>query len=203
MRVHNIASKVKRRFKYRVRGTYQRYLAAKNLLINRSTPTTRNQVWTGDITYIRVNGRWAFLAVVMDLGTRKIIGWSFAQALTPAVACEALEMAMRSSKPSKTTIFHSDQGIEYASSEFRKALGRNRLIQSMSRKGHCWDNAHMESFFHSLKTEMVYFNTFSNFIQATAYIMDYITFYNHKRLHSSLSYSTPESYYKHIVNVST
>ena len=104
---------------------------------------------------------------------------------------ESLFMAMKGNTPTRQTIFHSDQGSEYASKEVRRVLDEFDLRVSMSRKGHCWDNAHMESFFHTLKTEMVYFHKFSHLSEAIAHIMDYIRFYNTERLHSGLGYQTP------------
>ncbi|MGB5538800.1 MAG: IS3 family transposase, partial [Gammaproteobacteria bacterium] len=129
---------------------------------------------------------------VMDRHTRQIIGWSFAEARSAALVREALLMAMQSYTPTAETIFHSDQGCEYASKEYRRVLEAFGLRVSMSRKGHCWDNAYMESFFHTLKIEMVYFQKFRNLPEATAYIIDYIRFYNSERLHSGLNYQTPD-----------
>ena len=193
MRKNAIVAKMSKRFKPRNRD-YAHYRRASNLLLTYGSTSGKNQIWVGDITYIRVGKRWSYLAVVMDLHTRKIIGWSFSARRTVDLVREALLMAVRISPPRSKTIFHSDQGIEYAANDFRELLDSFRLVSSMSRKGSCWDNAYVESFFHTLKTEMVYFHNFKKLEQALAYIMDYITYYNTKRLHSSLDYNTPNHY---------
>ena len=191
MRENRIIAKMTEKFRPKNRS-FTHYRGTSNLLLNRKATTGKNQVWVGDITYIRVNKRWSYFAAVMDLHTRRIIGWSFSAKRTVELVKEAVLMAVCTSKPTTKTIFHSDQGIEYAANDYRKMLLELQLIPSMSRKGCCWDNAYMESFFHTLKTEMVYFQQFTNLAQAMAYIMDYITFYNTKRLHSGLDYNTPK-----------
>lgn len=195
MRDNDIVSKMRRKFKPRNRY-YEHYRGTGNLLLKQGATTKQNQVWVGDMTFIRVNGVWSYLAVVMDQHTRRVLGWSFARRRSTTLAEEAIEMAVRVSKPAPETIFHSDQGIEYASNSFRETLNQYGITPSMSRKGCCWDNAHMESFFHTLKTEMVYFRKFNRIEEATAYIMDYINFYNSQRIHSSLGYQTPDEYVK-------
>ena len=167
---------------------------SKNLLLNREELTSLNQVWVGDITFIRVGKRWSYLSVVMDRYSREIIGWSFDKNRSAELVREALLMAVQSNPVEDGLIFHSDQGSEYASRVYMEALEDKGIQISMSRKGHCWDNAHMESFFQSLKTEMVYFNRFTTLEEATAYIMDYIRFYNHERLHSGIGYNSPSEY---------
>lgn len=195
MRKAKIVSRVTKKFKAK-RRDYAHHYGTANLLLEQGVPRKKNRVWVGDVTYIRVNGSWTYLAVVMDLCTRKIIGWAYSRSRDVQNIKDALEMAVNCSPPKSRTIFHSDQGTEYATSNYRNTLLSYGITQSMSRKGHCWDNAWMESFFHSLKTEMIYLQKFSNFVEATAYIMDYITFYNHKRIHSSLNYSTPQEYHR-------
>ena len=195
MRKHKIVSKVTRRFKPR-KINYAHYLGTPNLLLDREAPGKRDEVWVSDVTYIRVNGAWTYLAIIMDLYTRKVLGWAYSSSRKIQLVKEALAMAVSVSPPSKRTILHSDQGIEYTSTAYREKVLSYGITPSMSRKGHCWDNAFMESFFHTLKTEMIYFHKFSNITEATAYIMDYITFYNHKRIHSSLNYSTPQDYHR-------
>jgi putative transposase len=146
------------------------------------------------VSYIRVRGKWSYIGIVMDHYTRKVLGWSFSGRHDSALVREALLMAVHTSSPTAHTIFHSDQGSEYANREYRTALDKAQLRVSMSRKGHCWDNAHMESFFGSLKTEMVYFQKFKHLEEAVAYITDYIHFYNCERLHSSLGYRSPTEF---------
>ena len=193
MRENGLKARMARRFKYH---RHRDYLFAKtpNLLLDLPPVTSPNQVWVGDVSYIRVRGRWSYIAIVMDHYTRKIIGWSFSTTHDAALTREALLMAVHTTPPTTHTIFHSDQGSEYASKEYRAALDAVGLRVSMSRKGHCWDNAHMESFFGSLKTEMVYFQNFQHLGEAVAYITDYIRFYNCERLHSSLGYRSPTQF---------
>jgi len=193
MRDNGIVGKKAKRFK---KHKHRHHLAqnSKNLLLNRTPVTTKNEVWVGDITFIKVKKEWSYLSVVMDLHTRKIIGWTFEKKRSADMVTESLIMAANDNKHTTNTIFHSDQGSEYASRKYIKELRSRNIQASMSRKGHCWDNAYMESFFHSLKTEMIYFNNFKTLEEATAYIIDYIHFYNHERLHSGLDYQTPSEY---------
>lgn len=128
----------------------------------------------------------------MDRHTRQIIGWSIAEARPATLVREALLMAMHAHTPTAETIFHLNQRCEYASKEYRRVLEAFELRVSMSHKVHCWDNAYMESFFHTLKIEMVYFQKFGNLPEATACIIDYIRFYNSERLHSGLNDQTPD-----------
>lgn len=191
MRENGIVAKMARRFR-RQTHRYELFRGTTNLLLDTGPTTAANQVWVGDITFIRVAGESSYLSTVMDRHTRQIIGWSYAKDRSAGLVREALLMAKQSHKPTTETIFHSDQGSEYASKEYRRVLNEMGLRVSMSRKGHCWDNAHMESFFHTLKTEMVYFQKFRHLAEAVAYIMDYIRFYNGDRLHSGLEYMTPD-----------
>lgn len=162
-----------------------------NLLLNRPAATSINQVWVGDITFIRINKEASYLSVVMDIYSRKIIGWTFEKRRSADLVTESLIMAANGQAHTDETIFHSDQGAEYASKVHTATLHELNIKMSMSRRGHCWDNAHMESFFHTLKTEMVYFNTFKTLEEAMAYIIDYIYFYNNERIHSGINYLTP------------
>jgi len=193
MRSNDIVAKMSRRFK---RHSHRHHLIRepKNLLLNRDPVQRANEVWVCDVTYIRVGKDWNFLCTVMDLYTRKIIGWHFARILNARLAKEALLMALQDNKPGPGTIFHTDRGIEFANKELKATLDEHNLLISKSRKGCCWDNANMESFYHTLKTEMVYFQSFKNLVEALAHIMDYIKFYNHDRLHSSLNYQSPINY---------
>lgn len=193
MHKNGIVGKKALRFK---KHKHRHHLAqnSKNLLLNREPVSSKNEVWVGDITFIKVKKEWSYLSVVMDLHTRKIIGWTFEKRRSADMVTESLIMAINDNKHTTNTIFHSDQGSEYASRKYIKELKDRNIQASMSRKGHCWDNAYMESFFHSLKTEMIYFNHFKTLEEATAYIIDYIYFYNHERLHSSLNYQTPADY---------
>lgn len=193
MRANGIKAKGSKRFK---RHSHRHYLYhnTPNLLLARDKPNAANQVWVGDVTYIRVGATWQYLSTVMDLYTRKVIGWHFSAERNTTLVSEALLMALEDYKPTTETIFHSDQGIEFVNKAYRALLQESGLRASISRRGHCWDNAAMESFFHTLKVEMVYFQRFQNIVDAIAYIMNYINFYNNERLHSSLDYQTPNEF---------
>ena len=193
MRANGIKAKGARRFKRHAHRDYL-YHDTPNLLLARDKPTAANQVWVGDVTYIRVGAAWQYLSTVMDLHTRKVIGWHFSAERNTRLACEALMMALEDYTPTTETIFHSDQGIEFVNKAYRRLLQENGIQASLSRRGHCWDNAAMESFFHTLKIEMVYFQRFQTIVDAIAYIMNYIHYYNNERLHSSLCYQTPNEF---------
>lgn len=193
MQANGIMAKMARRFK---KHSHRHHLIRepRNLLLNRDPVKQANEVWVCDVTYIRVGRDWNYLCTVMDLYTRKIIGWHFARTLNARLAKEALLMALQDYKPGDGAIFHTDRGIEFANKELKAVLDEHNLLVSKSRKGCCWDNANMESFYHTLKTEMVYFHQFSNLVEAIAHIMDYLRFYNRDRLHSSLNYHSPIEY---------
>jgi len=190
MRENGIVAQMARRFK-RHKHKHKLFRSSTNLLLDREPTNAKNQVWVGDVTFIRVGKKWTYLSTVMDRHTREIIGWSFSKSNDAQLVKESLLMATASNRNSADTIFHSDQGASYASKVFRNALVEFNFRVSMSRKGHCWDNAFMESFYHSLKTEMVYFMKFKHLTEAISHIMDYIGFYNYKRIHSGIGYITP------------
>ena len=165
---------------------------APNLLARAEAPTRPNEVWVADITYIETEEGWLYLAAVMDLYSRKIVGWSMRDNMRTGLALSALTMAVRQRAPAAGLIHHSDRGSQYASRAYREALSAKGLVPSMSRKGNCYDNAAMESFFRSLKTELVYRTRFRTRREACASVFDWIeTFYNRSRLHSSLGYRSP------------
>ena len=157
-----------------------------------------NQVWGGDITYIATAEGWLFLAIFLDLFTRKVVGFSCDDNMRVELVLNALAMALgRQEVNDGELIAHSDRGSQYAADEFRKKLIVAGIIASMSRKGNCYDNAHVESFFHSLKTELVYRRNFKTRKEAMQAIFEWIeTWYNRQRLHSSLGYMSPEAYEK-------
>ncbi len=160
------------------------------------TASGPNQVWAGDVTYIWTHEGWLYLAVVMDLYSRKVVGWSMNRRLKSTLVCDALQMALWRRRPTKgQLIHHSDRGVQYASRAFRKLLRRHGVEGSMSRKGDCWDNAVVESFFGSLKSERTHWRSYQNRDEARADIVDYITmFYNSRRLHSYLDYQSPDAF---------
>lgn len=154
-------------------------------------PSRCDQVWVGDVTYLRVAHQWHYLAVVMDKFSRKIVGWSLSSLRDAALTSSTLRSAIALRNPAPGLIFHSDRGIEYAAHHFKALLHQHDIVQSMNRPGKMNDNAHMESFFHSLKSEHLYGKTFSCTHVLELTIKDYVTFYNHQRLHSSLGHLCP------------
>ena len=166
-----------------------------NVLDRQFEQTLPNQAWVCDITYIRTRGGWLYLAAVLDLHSRKIVGWAMATAMPAALVCAALQMAIVQRNPAPGLIVHSDRGTQYASAEHQALLGRHGLVGSMSRKGNCWDNAVMERFFLNLKMERVWQSDYANHAEAINDIADYIVgFYNSTRLHSTLGNVSPNAF---------
>ena len=154
-----------------------------------------NQKWVSDVTGIATRRGWLYLATVMDLFSRKLVGWSMGTSNSTQLVSDALKMAIAQRRPLNGLILHSDQGKPYVSREYQRLLEANGIVCSMSRKGNCWDNAPMESFYHSLKTEWVAFEDYRNLDEARASIFSYIElFYNRKRRHSAIDYLSPENY---------
>jgi len=155
-----------------------------------------DHVYAGDITYVWTQQGWLYLAVVIDLYSRKVVGWSIGRRLKSALVCDALQMALwRRRPPTGQLIHHSDRGVQYASHAFRRLLKAHGIEGSMSRKGDCWDNAVVESFFGTLKSERVHWRSYQTREQARADIVEYITmFYNSRRLHSYLGYQSPDEF---------
>jgi len=156
--------------------------------------TEPNRIWHGDVTYLKVAGAWRYLAVVMDRYSRRIVGWSISTQRTAALTIDALRQAIRARKPRPGTYFHSDRGIEYAALDFKAKLRQHGFVQSMNRPSNMNDNAHMESFFHSLKVEGLFRQKFESDRQLSEAVIDYIQFYNQQRLHSSLGFVPPAAY---------
>lgn len=155
-----------------------------------------NPVWVGDVTYLKVQGQWRYLAAVMDKHSRRIVGWSVSTARDTALTLQALNHAVRNRKPDRGLMFHSDRGIEYAAHDDRKRLAKLGFVQSMNRPGRMNDNAHMESFFHSLKAEDLKQRKFVRDEDLHEVLISYIQFYNQQRLHSSLGYRSPAAFEK-------
>ena len=168
---------------------------APDLLQQNFSAEKTNEKWVGDITYIETGEDWLYLATVLDLYSRKIVGWAFSDSLATPIVSDALAMAVQQRKPTGALIFHSDRGCQYASAAFRTALTQANITPSMSRKGCCYDNAVAESFFHSLKTEWVRGRCYATRADAQASIFAYIeTFYNRIRRHSTINYLSPNDY---------
>jgi transposase InsO family protein len=188
-----VASQLRRKWVKTTHSTH-RYPVAPNLLERRFNPDQLNQVWVSDITYLPSGQGWLYLTTVMDLADRQIVGWSLSTTMSAEqTSIAAFKQAHARRAAGKGLLFHSDQGSQYACGDFTKLLNKHRLTQSMSRRGNCWDNAPAESFFKTLKAELVALEgTFRNYAHARAAVFQYIeVWYNRKRLHSSLGYKTP------------
>jgi putative transposase len=191
MRNNGLKARAKRPFRPRTTESRHSYGAAPNRL-KTLTITRINQAWVADITYIQTGSRWVYLAAVMDLFSRRIVGWSLAYSLHAILVKEALQQALTLRRPAAGLLHHSDRGIQYASSSFKALLATYQIVPSMSLPGHCYDNAAMESFWSTLKSELVHRSTFTDLPQAARAINDYIqNFYNPKRLHSALDFNSP------------
>lgn len=166
-----------------------------NVLNRQFTMTCPNQAYASDITYIHTQEGWLYLAVVIDLFSRKIVGWSMSSRMTAGLVCDALRMAIWQRKPLPGLIVHSDRGSQYASLEYRRLLKNHGCVGSMSRKGDCWDNSVVESFFGSLKQERVQWRHYKTRYEAHQDVLNYIAmFYNGLRLHSYLGYTSPNQF---------
>jgi transposase InsO family protein len=198
MRENDIASEAVRKFKITTTDSNHDLPIADRIYETENVDAVMapNQVWVGDITYVATEEGWLFLAVFLDLFTRKIVGFSSDDNMRTELIMNALDMALgRQDVKEGEMIAHSDRGSQYASDDYRKKLQLAGIIASMSRKGNCWDNAHCESFFHSLKTELVYRTNFKTRKEATQAIFEWIeTWYNRQRLHSALEYMSPQDY---------
>ncbi len=167
---------------------------APNLLARNFTVDAPNRVWTGDITYIWTEEGWLYLAVVIDLFNRQVVGFAMGQRMTRTLVMDALRMAWFRRHPAPGLIFHSDRGSQYASYDYRKLIAQFKMTSSMSRKADCWDNAVTETLFGSLKVERLHGMRFNTRRLAKDEVIDWITFYNHRRLHSTLGYTSPMSF---------
>jgi putative transposase len=189
---NDINAITKRRFRVCTTDSKHDFPIAENLLDRNFGAFRPNEKWVADITYIPTDEGWLYLAVVMDLCTRKIIGWAMRDHMRTELTLAALTMAIQRQRPGKGLIHHSDRGSQYADKDYRKMLKDHHITASMSRKGNCWDNAPMESFFHTLKTEDIHHRRFKTREEAKITLFRYIeTYYNNQRLHSALGYITP------------
>jgi putative transposase len=163
-----------------------------------------DRVYVGDITYIRTWEGWLYLATVIDLASRRVVGWAMADHMRAELVCDALRMAIENRRPAPGAMFHSDRGTQYTSTEFTDLLTKHEMLQSLSRPRQCWDNAVAESFFASLKLECIYYEALPTRAHARRVVFDYIeVFYNRQRLHSSLGYCTPAAYENKLRNNKT
>lgn len=186
------------RKRYRVTTDSNHHLPVADNILNRKFKVAAPSIaWVSDITYIRTYAGWAYLAAVLDLYSRRVIGWAIATSLQTSLIVNALTMAINRCRPKAGLLLHSDRGSQYASDEYQTLLNGNGIICSMSRRANCWDNAVMERFFLNLKTERVWQKQYANCCEAKYDIVDYIeNFYNAKRLHSAIGYQAPTDYEK-------
>lgn len=191
MKVMKIKAIAKHKFKVTTDSAHNKPVF-ENVLGRDFTTTAINQKWVGDITYLSTNEGWLYLAVIIDVHSRAVIGWSMSRQMKKQLVCDALMMALFKRKFPKNVIVHSDRGSQYCSKKYRSILENNGLIGSMSRKGNCWDNAIAESFFHTLKVELIHVESFETRNAARQAVFQYIEgYYNLVRLHSAIDYKAP------------
>jgi len=195
MQQHGIKARGKRKFVVTTDSKHNLPMAP-NLLNRNFQPEAPDRVWTSDITYIQTDEGWLYLAVVLDLYSRQVVGWSMQPHMQTSLVTDALRMAWFRRRPELGLIFHSDRGSQYCSHAFQNALLEYDMRSSMSRKGNCWDNAPTESLWGSLKVGRLYGMRFETQRQAMDEVIDWLTYYNHKRLHSTLGYISPMQFEK-------
>jgi transposase InsO family protein len=194
MKERNLRAKAARRFRSTTNSDHA-HPVAPNTLNREFSVTAPNQVWVGDITYLQTSEGWMYLAIFLDLFSRKIVGWALSPRLTGTVVHIAFERAVARRKPPPGLLIHTDRGTQYAADAFRKRLSDKHFRLSMSRKGNCWDNAVAESFFHTLKVEAVHREPLLTRRGLELEMFDYIEqYYNRKRKHSTIEYLSPELY---------
>lgn len=200
MRERGLLARRRRPFRPKTTDSNHRHPIAENKLERAFKQPAPNQAWVGDITYIRTDEGWLYLAVLIDLFSRRVVGWAMSERIDRHLTLSALNMAVVNRGPAaKNVLHHSDRGSQYASEDYRQALARHGFEVSMSRKGNCWDNAVAESFFATLKTEMVHQRHFATRVEARTALFEYIEiFYNRRRRHSSLGYLSPAEFEDHV-----
>lgn len=196
MKQQGLESKSKRKFKATTNSNHGRPVAP-NLLDREFLVDQPDTVYAGDITYIPTDEGWLYLAILIDLYSRAVVGWAMSERMTAQLANDALMMAIWKRRPPKGLMTHSDRGSQYASALYQKTIKDHGFICSMSRKGNCWDNAPSESFFHTLKTELTHHKRYQTRLEAKQEIFEYIeVFYSRQRRHSTIGYQTPMGYEK-------
>jgi transposase InsO family protein len=195
MQMHGIRARGKRRFRVATTDSRHTLPVAPNLLARNFSPSRPDTAWSGDITYIGTDEGWLFLAVVIDLFSRRIVGWSLQPHMQRRLVIDALEMAWQQRRPTKgELLFHSDRGSQYASEDFTGLLDEHGITASMSRKGNCWDNACSETLFASLKVEWLHGQRFATIREAKDTVLEWLRWYNSNRMHSTLNYASPVEY---------
>ncbi len=201
MKQAGIQAKSRRRFRVRTTDSNHSEPIAENVVNRNFRPAKKNETWTADITYIPTNEGWLYLAAVEDLFTREIVGWSMSERIDSRLVVDALSMAIArqcpGTSPGESLVAHSDRGVQYASEHYRRLLKEHGVTCSMSRRGNCWDNAPMESFFATLKKELVHHEQYQSRHEARQSLFEYIeVFYNRVRRHSALGYQAPAMFAK-------
>ena len=195
MKERGISARAKKKFVPRTTDSSHPHAAAPNVLGRKFDAPAPDRKWAADITYVPTDEGWLYVAAVVDLYSRKVVGWSMAEHMRAELVGDALKMALGMRSPPPGLLHHSDRGVQYACDDYQHLLRSNGVVCSMSGKGDCWDNAVMESFWATLKTELVHREKYATREQARASIFEYIeVFYNRQRLHSSLGYVSPESF---------
>jgi transposase InsO family protein len=195
MKQRKIRGRIRRRYVPRTTDSRHGQAVAWNVLDRQFNAERINSKWVADLTYVPTQQGWLYLAAVMDLCSRRIVGWSMADHMRVELAADALKMALAWRRPANELLHHSDRGVQYASEDYQSLLAEHKIQCSMSGKGNCYDNAAMESFFATLKTELVHEENYGTHEEARASIFEYIeVFYNRNRRHSSLGYLSPEAF---------
>jgi transposase InsO family protein len=195
MRQHGLVARARRRRFVCTTDSRHGYRIAPNTLSRDFSPGSPDRAWATDITYVETGKGWLFLAVVLDLFSRRVVGWAMEPYLDRRLTLAALSMAISIRKPAPGLVHHSDRGVQYACDAYQRALADAEIVPSMSRRGDCWDNAVVESFFSTIKQELVYRRDFASHDEARSELFSYIEgFYNRRRRHSTLGYLSPEQY---------
>jgi transposase InsO family protein len=179
---------------YRPKAGTHRWFSRQPNRVRRTQATRPNQIWVGDLTYLAAGRRWWYLAVVLDQWSRRVLAWRLARTRTSRLTRAVVEAALRRRRPPRGVIFHSDRGSEFQGAPLRQRLAAHGLRQSMTRGGAPGENAHMESFFHSLKADVIHGRSFQTILELRQQLRRYVPYYNYRRLHSSLGYQSPVDY---------
>ena len=195
MREQGLCGRQKKRYRVQTTDSQHDEPIAPNRLAQAPAPTRPDQLWAADITYVATAAGWVYVAAILDLYSRRIVGWAVSQQIDTTLVLSALSMALAHRQPPAGLIFHSDRGVQYASADYRRALTAAGLVASMSRKANCYDNAAVEAFWSTLKLELIYRREFRGLGQLRPALFDYIeVFYNRQRRHSALDYRTPADF---------